>query len=182
MTKILSLLITVIATTLLLVACGGGDDPAPAPTATTKPSATAEPTEKPAATAIPATTAPAANGSDSSLEIGSRGDELYFDKDKLTAKAGSEVTVKFVNTAGALQHNWVLVPTGTETEIAMAGTTAGADNAWIPDDPRIIAESPLVDPGESAAVTFTAPAAGSYTYVCTFPGHNFTMLGTFETN
>ena len=180
MIKIWSLLIMVMTTALLLVACGGGDDPAPA--ATSKPAATAVPTAKPAATSIPATTAPATGGSSSSLEIGSRGDELYFDKDTMTAKAGSEVTVKFINTAGALQHNWVLVPTGTETEIAMAGTTAGADNAWIPEDSRIIAASPLVDPGDSASITFTAPAAGSYTYVCTFPGHNFTMLGTFEAN
>ena len=180
MNKIWSLLIMVMTTALLLVACGGGEDPAPA--ATPKPAATAVPTEKPAPTSVPATTAPATGGSGTSLEIGSRGDELYFDKDTLTAKAGSEVTVKFTNSAGALQHNWVLVPTGTETEIAIAGTTAGADNAWIPDDPRIIAQSPLVDPGGSASVTFTAPAAGSYTYVCTFPGHNFTMLGTFESN
>ena len=157
-------------TALLLVACGGGEDPAPAPTS--KPAATAVPTQKPA-TSVTATVAPATGGSGTGLEIGSRGDELYFDKDILTAKAGSEVTVKFINTAGALQHNWVLVPTGTETEIAMAGTTAGADNAWIPDDSRIIAQSPLVDPGDSASFTFTAPAAGSYIYVCTFPGHNF---------
>lgn len=180
MNKIWSLLIMVMTTAILLVACGGGEDPAPA--ATSKPAATAVPTEKPAATSVPATTAPATGGSGTGLEIGSRGDELYFDKDTLTAKAGSEVTVKLINSAGALQHNWVLVPTGTETEIAMAGTTAGADNAWIPDDPRIIAQSPLVDPGDSASFTFTAPAAGSYTYVCTFPGHNFTMLGTFESN
>ena len=166
-------------TAILLVACGGGEDPAPA--ATSKPAATAVPTEKPAATSVPATTAPATGGSGTGLEIGSRGDELYFDKDTLTAKAGSEVTVKFINSAGALQHNWVLVPTGTETEIAMAGTTAGADNAWIPDDPRIIAQSPLVDPGDSASFTFTAPAAGTYEIIC-LPHQANDMVGTLTVN
>ena len=78
MNKIWSLLITVMTTALLLVACGGGEDPAPAPTS--KPAATAVPTEKPA-TSVPATVAPATGGSGTGLEIGSRGDELYFDKD-----------------------------------------------------------------------------------------------------
>ncbi|MQG65022.1 MAG: azurin, partial [SAR202 cluster bacterium] len=40
----------------------------------------------------------------------------------------------------------------------------------------------LLDPGASGEVTFTAPASGTYQFVCTFPGHNFTMFGDFIVN
>jgi azurin len=174
--RIWSSLGIVITTMLFVLACGGGD-----PTPTEKPASTAKPaaTEAPVVSPTP-TTAPIASTGASTLDIGSRGDELYFDKDTLTVKSGEEILLTFTNNAGALQHNWVLVPVGTDLEISTAGVTAGADNYWIPDDSRIIASSILVEPGSSAKVKFTAPSAGSYTFVCTFPGHNFTMSGSLE--
>jgi len=35
----------------------------------------------------------------------------------------------------------------------------------------------LVEPGTSGETTFTAPAAGTYPYICTFPGHYLMMKG-----
>jgi uncharacterized cupredoxin-like copper-binding protein len=37
----------------------------------------------------------------------------------------------------------------------------------------------LLNAGASEEVTFTAPAPGTYEFVCTFPGHNFSMFGDF---
>ena len=65
--------------------------------------------------------------------------------------------------------------------MAAAGTTAGPANNWIPpDDNRVIAHTRLLDPGETGEVRFAAPPVGTYQFVCTFPGHNFTMFGEFE--
>ena len=113
-------------------------------------------------------------------EIGSASsDEFVFTTDSMTAAAGSEVTVRFANNAVTQQHNWVLVQDGTKDDVATAGLVDPVN--WVgPDDPNVIASVNLISPGESAQVTFTAPDAGTYQFVCTFPGHNATMFGTFE--
>ena len=114
------------------------------------------------------------------LAIATEGDTLKFDHAQLEAKAGSTVTVGFQNASTVLQHNWVLVQSGTKDEVAAAGTGAGPEAGWIPqDDDRVLAKSGLLDPGASQSVEFTVPAAGTYQFVCTFPGHNFTMFGDF---
>jgi len=118
--------------------------------------------------------------STSIIEIGTIGDQLSFDLSKMSAQAGEQVTVSFVNSAGAQQHNWVLVPAGpARLEIATLGMTA-ATTGWVPDDHRIIAHTNLINPGETGEVSFQVPSEGSYEFVCTFPGHSFTMFGEFE--
>ena len=114
------------------------------------------------------------------LTISVVGDSLQYDKQSLTVNAGSDVTLMFTNVAAVQQHNWVLVKPGTKDEVAMAGTLAGVANGWIPvDDDRVFANSSLLDAGASEEIKFTAPAAGTYPFVCTFPGHNATMVGDF---
>ena len=115
-----------------------------------------------------------------SLTISTEGDTLKFDQASLEAKAGSTVTVVFQNASAINQHNWVLVQSGTKDEVAAAGTEAGAEADWIPSgDDRVLAKSGLLEPGVTQEVRFTVPAAGTYQFVCTFPGHNFTMFGDF---
>ena len=134
---------------------------------------------------------PATSGSSSStggssggaLTISVVGDTLQYDKQSLTVNAGSEVTLLFDNVATVQQHNWVLVKHGTKDEVALAGTLAGVANDWIPvDDDRVLAHSSLLDKESSEEIKFTAPAAGAYQFVCTFPGHNATMFGEFTAN
>ena len=93
----------------------------------------------------------------------------------------SAVLLEFKNNSTVLQHNWVLVQAGTENAVATDGIVAGPQNGWIPqNDDRVIAHTPLLNAGETGRVQFTSPPTGSYVFVCTFPGHNFTMLGGFE--
>lgn len=111
------------------------------------------------------------------LTISPKGQEFLFDKDTLTVKAGEKVKLTLKNTS-ALQHNWVLTKPGANDKVAQEGIAAGAGKNWIPDSPEIIAHTKLVDPSKSETIEFTAPAKGSYPYVCTFPGHSATMKGT----
>lgn len=170
---------------MMLAAACGGDDVAPtltrAPTVTSEITPTALPTNTVAPTDTPV---PAETGTSDTkevvFEIASAGEKLEFDKVSLTATAGVEVLLKFTNTSGAQQHNWVLVQAGTKDDVATAGTLAGPGDGWIPlGDERIIAHTDLLDGGTSADVSFTAPVAGTYQFVCTFPGHNPTMFGDF---
>jgi len=115
------------------------------------------------------------------LNIAAAGDDLKYNKAKLTAKAGSEVVVVFNNASTVNQHNWVLVQAGTKDAVAADGATAGPGGSWISaGDDRIIAHVDLLDPGAIGEVRFTAPSAGTYQFVCTFPGHSVTMFGEFE--
>lgn len=114
------------------------------------------------------------------LEVSTKGDALQFDQDRLQVAPGTEVVLCFSNASRLSQHNWVLVKAGTKDDVARRGLEAGPDNDWVqPGDPDVIAHTRLVNPGETGEVRFTAPPAGTYQFVCTFPGHNFTMFGDF---
>ena len=182
--------------TLLLVlvtACGGGGSPTSTPTikptatpTPTSPSqATSIPTNTPtvgAATATPTTPSGGNAGGVVSLEIITPGDQLKYDIDYMSAPVGSTVVVTYTNNSSVFQHNWVLVEAGTKDEVARDGGTAGDASAYVPpNDERVLAATiPLVEPGEQVELTFDAPPAGLYEFVCTFPGHNATKFGTFE--
>ena len=117
------------------------------------------------------------------ITIGAVGETLAFNATSISADSGSEVTITFENPSANNQHNLVIVKDGTKDAVAADGTTAGPANNWVPPgDDRVIANTELLNPGASGEVTFTAPAPGTYQFVCTFPGHNFTMFGDFIVN
>ena len=115
------------------------------------------------------------------LEIGSKGDELAYDKTALEAPAGAKITLKLKNNASAAsgnKHNWVLAKTADADLVAADGIAAGDAAGYLKaDDKRIIAATKLIGAGETGEVVFDAPPAGAYTFICTFPGHNVNMKG-----
>ena len=53
------------------------------------------------------------------------------------------------------------------------------DNDYIPKDGAdIIVHTKLIGGGESDSIEFVAPAKGSYSFLCSFPGHAMSMNGT----
>jgi azurin len=142
-------------------------------TATPAPTATLAPTSTPAPTATLAPTAtPAPAGQPVSL--GTNGGEWQFDLATLEFTAGENIVLTFHNGAKTTAHNWLLVSGGDDvaTEVNAVGMASDEATGYIPDDSRIIARTAgLVKGGQSESVTFTAPAAGTYVYLCSFPGH-----------
>lgn len=134
------------------------------------------------ACALVALTALSSCDSTTELNIETVGDTMAYNQTTLQAKAGGTVKLTLKNnaTSPAMQHDWVLVKPGKEQAISLAGITAGPGKDYIPDSPDIIAHTKLTKPGESDTITFTAPAAGDYTYICTFPGHYPLMKGTLK--
>ena len=134
----------------------------------------------PTATPSPAPTpTPVAAPVPGHLTVSVTGDRLSFNTSYFTAAAGEVVTMTLNNVSTINSHNWVLVEAGYTNAVASAGALWPL-NDWIPpEDPRVIASTRLLLPGETGQVVFTTPEAGIYQFVCTFPGHNPTMFGAF---
>ena len=104
-------------------------------------------------------------------------DQMKYDVISIDATVGQKITVTLTNVGmipkAAMAHNFVLLKAGTDvTAFATAAMMHQAEGYMPPDmADKVIASTKLVGPGESDSVTFVAPAAGSYDYICTFPGH-----------
>jgi len=134
-----------------------------------------------AASAIAAVSLVTACKGTAEINLGTVGDTMAYDKTAFTVKAGQTVHVVLTNhaTSQVMKHNFVLVMPGKEDEVATAGTTAGESHGYVQGgDANVIAHTDLSQPGGQVETTFTAPAAGTYPFICTYPGHYKTMHGT----
>lgn len=169
------LIVIASAAALLLSACTKKEETAPA-----APAAEATPAAAPAAdtAAVDPNATP-----DVEVTIGSVGNNLAYDKTEFTAKAGQIVRITMKNNGtpdSNMFHNVVVARPGTEAQVANDGIAAGEANGWVQAGPNVVAHTPLAKPGESTTVTFRAPAAGEYPYICTFPGHAAVMKGVMK--
>jgi azurin len=116
-------------------------------------------------------------------------DQMQYDKTELSAPATcKEVTVTLHHTGKmpkeAMGHDWVLVNGADYQAVANSGMSAGAANDYIAaGDKNVIAHTKLIGGGQSDSVTFPTSSlkkGGTYSYLCTFPGHAAMMHGTFK--
>ena len=121
-----------VATSLLVAACGGSDGNDSGSQAAKAPTST--PTAK-----------PPASSSSGTVSLSPKGDELMFNTNQLTAKAG-DVTVDFTNDS-ALSHNVVLIDSAN----------------------KVLGQTPTFDGGTKSFNVTLKP--GTYTYYCSVPGH-----------
>ena len=113
-------------------------------------------------------------------------DQMKFSLATIDAKAGEELKIVLNNVGTlpkeAMGHNWVLLKAGVDvTAFATAAMTA-KDTDYIPAAKKgdVIASIPVLGPKKSGDVTFKAPAAGEYTFICSFPGHYMLMKGVLK--
>ena len=158
-----------------------------------KPEVTASaPAAAPAAAApvAAATTATPAAAPAAAAEITIKPDTanpLAYDTKSFTVKAGQTVKLTFNNVHPAVPqpHNIVIGIAGSQGKLmalAMQMATApdGMAKGFIPDSPDILFHTKLLQPNQSETLEFTAPAAGEYPYLCTFPGHGAIMNGVMK--
>ncbi|MEO0461243.1 MAG: plastocyanin/azurin family copper-binding protein [Myxococcota bacterium] len=124
----------------------------------------------------------AANGETKEFKL-EVGDSIKYSTDRLEVASGSTVNLTIEHTGKlpkeAMGHNFVLLKAGTD-KAAFANAAMAADaTAYIPDAMKdsVLANTKVVGGGESDTISFTAPAAGEYDYICTFPGHYTNMQG-----
>lgn len=149
------------------------------------------PAAAPAATAAAATTSPAAGAPSTAVaEITIKPDlanPLAYDTKEFKVKAGQKVKLTFNNTHPAVPqpHNIVIANAGSKDKLlglamAMAAAPDGMAKGFIPESPDILFHTKLLQPNTTETLEFTAPAAGDYPYLCTFPGHGIIMNGTMK--
>ena len=111
--------------------------------------------------------------------------QMQFDRPMLTVRAGERVELTFNNTDD-MPHNVVIFRRGSiasyEKELFGSMNEPNAQlRGFVPDSPNVLVASRLLNAGESAVITFTAPEEpGEYPFVCSFPGHWFTMRGVLK--
>ncbi|MCX6858265.1 MAG: plastocyanin/azurin family copper-binding protein [Verrucomicrobia bacterium] len=112
---------------------------------------------------------------------------LAYDTKEFKVKAGQKVKLTFNNTHPAVPqpHNVVISKPGTKDKLlglamAMAAAPDGMAKGFIPDSTDILFKTKLLQPNTTEVIEFTAPAAGDYPYLCTFPGHGMLMNGIMK--
>lgn len=109
-------------------------------------------------------------------------EQMLFDLRYFVVEAGKPVQLVLDN-GDTMPHNIVVVEPGALLEVGAAGSsmtppTDPAVKPYVPDHPKVLHASFLIDPGQSGSLQFTAPETpGEYTYLCTAPGHFVRMNG-----
>lgn len=111
-------------------------------------------------------------------------DQMKFNLKEIKVKAGQKVklTLKHVGKLdkSAMGHNFVLLKQGTDLPQFAEKALAAKANEYIPQgSDKVIAHTNMIGGGEETSVEFTAPSAGTYDFICSFPGHYIQMQGKF---
>ena len=112
------------------------------------------------------------SGGGTTGSVESDGENLAYKPTTLSVAAGQAVTVTFKNSSTSQQHNWVLIKGGDAEaqKVDDAAVEAGEAKNYVPADPNVVSSVNILAPGASGTASVNVPA-GSYIYICTFPGH-----------
>jgi len=105
---------------------------------------------------------------------------LQYDIKNFSVRPGERVKVVLGNTDD-MSHNLLITKPGKRESVVNAAlglAEKGPEMGYIPKTADVLWSIPIISPGQSRSVTFTAPSkTGAYPYVCTYPGHGFVMFG-----
>ncbi|ULC59326.1 azurin [Flaviramulus sp. BrNp1-15] len=111
-------------------------------------------------------------------------DVMKFNTNEIKVKAGKKVklTLRHVGKLdiNIMGHNVVILKKGVDISQFSAKAATERDNKYIPKDSQdIIAYTDLIGGGQVTSIEFDAPEAGTYDFLCSFPGHSGMMRGKF---
>jgi len=105
-------------------------------------------------------------------------DDMKYSVTTITAKPGEQIRVRLVSKGAmpkiAMAHNFVLLAKSADVLKFVNASAMARATDFIPPEMKaqVIAATALAGAGETVEVTFKAPTApGTYTYICSFPGH-----------
>ena len=109
-------------------------------------------------------------------------DGMRFDVRKINVSSGQKVRVTLTHTGKLdkriMGHNVVFLKNGVKPSAFAVKAAASKDNDYIPKGTtEVIAHTKMIGGRESTVIEFVAPEAGTYTYICSFPGHYAMMKG-----
>jgi azurin len=125
-----------------------------------------------------------ASAQDAKIEI-TGNDQMQYNIKAFEVTEGQKVVLSFKHIgqlpAIAMGHNVVILKSGTAVPAFATKCAPAKDTGYIPQDEeskkQIVAHTKMLGGGESEEITFTAPAAGDYPFICSFPGHFAIMQG-----
>ena len=108
---------------------------------------------------------------------------VKFDVVRFEVPAGAKVELSFSNEC-VMPHNLVIIRAAAEPAVIAAVNALGMeglDKGFVPSVEGILAATKLLQPKQKQVLSFQAPSeTGDYPYVCTFPGHWYTMRGVMK--
>ena len=113
-------------------------------------------------------------------------DNMIYDKNKIEVNSGKNIILT-LNHKGKVSkefmgHNFVLLKKGVNVDEYAKKAVLAKSNDYIPNSDEAIAYTKMLGGGESTTISFLAPEAGIYTYICSFPGHYMMMRGELIVN
>jgi azurin len=108
--------------------------------------------------------------------------KMQFDPPVVRVRAGGILKLRFEN-GDLMQHNLVIVSPGSGEEVGLladqlAARPEGIARGYVPESPRVLLASPLLNPAQNADMEWKVPREpGRYPFLCTFPGHWRIMRG-----
>lgn len=132
-----------------------------------------------------ATTTTDSNDSKEAVVTIEGNDQMKFNKNEIRVKAGQKVklTLKHVGKMDktVMGHNWALLTKDADMAAVGQAAAMASETDYIPADfkDKIIVHTKMLGGGESETIEFDAPEPGTYTFMCTFPGHYAVMHGKF---
>jgi azurin len=111
-------------------------------------------------------------------------DIMQYNTNEIKVKAGQKVklTLRHVGKLdiNIMGHNIVILKQGVDVSAFSAKAAIEKDNKYIPKDSQdIIVHTDLIGGGQVTSIEFDAPEAGTYDFICSFPGHSGLMKGQF---
>ncbi len=110
---------------------------------------------------------------------------MQYDRKEIFVEAGRPVEIVFEN-VDIMPHNLLITAPGSLVEVGMAAERMATrpdafELQFVPKTRKVLYATKLLQPRQLEKLQFTAPGKlGDYPYVCTFPGHWRTMVGTMH--
>lgn len=124
-----------------------------------------------------------AQAADTNIRLATQPGKLRYDVETFAVKPGVDVALTFINN-DEMQHNLLIVQgeEGITLKVAQKAWAMGpgaADKQFVPEmEGVVLVHSRVLNPGQQQTLHFKSPdKEGVYPYVCTLPGHAFSMKG-----
>lgn len=109
-------------------------------------------------------------------------DQMQFDKKEIDVPVGKPISLTLKHTGKlakeVMGHNFVLLDQGVDFNDFASKAALAKDNEYVPTDATgVLAHTKVIGAGESVTVEFTISEAGTYDFLCSFPGHSAMMKG-----
>lgn len=174
---------TVSIAVLLITACSGSEPaatPAPSPAAPVEAAQKAAPTPPPAP--VPAAPVVATPDAEGVVRV-TANDQMRFSANRIEVKAGGPIKIELSNIGTlpkeAMGHNLIVLKPGVVPAAFAAKAMNAKPTEYVPPDAaaEVVGHTKLLGPGEKETLTLEGLAAGTYPFLCSFPGHVALMNG-----